>query len=320
MTGIVPSNVLVTGGAGFIGSHLVEYLIGQGCSVVVLDNFSSGKMGNLEGLTGSGKLRIVEGDIRKRSAVDEASRGIDAVVHLAALVNVAESVKSPFETHDVNVTGTLNVLAAAVKYKVQKFVFASSAAVYGDGHPLPLREECDLRPLSPYAASKVSGEYYCSVFCECYGLSSVILRFFNVYGARQGDSVYSGVITSFVRSGLRGESITVYGDGSQTRDFIDVKDIVAAVAKALDFNCSKNKVFNVCTGKPTSINYATRCVSEALGKEVRVAHVKPREGDILHSYGDPTRALKTLRFTARVGFREGLERFVESVRESLTAV
>lgn len=172
-----PSNILVTGGAGFIGSHLVRALVGKGWRVVVLDDFSSGKMENLGNIRSSNGLRLVRGDIRNRKAVDEALVGVDSVVDLAAFVNHAESVKKPLETHDISVNGALNVLDACAKKGVEKFVFASSEAVYGDGNALPPGEECDLRPATPYAASKVAGEYYCKMYCACYGLSGVILRF-----------------------------------------------------------------------------------------------------------------------------------------------
>ena len=303
----------MTGGAGFIGSHLVRGLAGKGWSVVVLDDFSSGRMENLEGLVGSESLRVVKGDVRDRKAVDEVLAGVDAVVHLAGFVDPAESVRRPLFTHDVNVNGTLNVLDACVQSGVGQFVFASSAAVYGDSNPLPLLEECDLRPLSPYAASKVSGEYYCRMFGDCYGLSSVILRFFNIYGPGQGFNAYAGVITRFIRCGLRGEPLTVYGDGSQTRDFVNVNDVVEAVEKALSFKSSGSEVFNVCTGEPTSINDLTGVVCKVLGKDLEVKHVEPRVGDVWHSYGDPAKSRRVLEFETGVVFEDGLRRFAESL-------
>jgi nucleoside-diphosphate-sugar epimerase len=308
-------DVLVTGGAGFIGSHLVRSLVGKGWNVVVLDDFSSGRMENFHGLSGSEGLQVVKGDVRDRKVVDEVLDGVDAVVHLAAFVDSVGSVERPLETNDINVNGTLNVLDACVKKGVRRFVFASSAGVYGDGNPLPLREECDLRPVSPYAASKVSGEYYCKVFCDCYGIGTVVLRFFNVYGPGQGANQYAGVITKFVNSGFRGEALTVYGDGFQTRDFINVVDIVGALEKALEFRSSGTGVFNVCTGKPVSINDLACSVGKVLGRDLEVLHVEPRSGDIMHSYGDPGRARSVLGFEARVGFEKGLARYVQCLRE-----
>lgn len=304
--------VLVTGGAGFIGSHLVRSLVGKGWNVVVLDDFSSGKKENLDGSKGSDRLRVVRGDVRDGKVVDAVVDGVDSVVHLAGFVDAPGSVAKPLETNDINVNGTLNVLDACVKKGVGRFVFASSAGVYGDGNPLPLREECDLRPVSPYAASKVSGEYYCRMFCDCYGLSSVVLRFFNVYGPGQGLNQYAGVITKFVDSGLRGGPLTVYGDGSQTRDFVNVADVVEALERSLVFKSSKAEVFNVCSGKSMSINDLASCVCGVLGKDLEILHVEPRPGDVLHSFGDPGKARKMLGFEAKVVFEDGLKRYVES--------
>lgn len=303
----------MTGGAGFIGSHLVRELVGRGWSVVVLDDFSSGKVDNLGGFVGSDGLRVVKGDVRDRKVVDEVLEGVDVVVHLAGFVDPAESVRRPLFTHDVNVNGTLNVLDACVQKGVGRFVFASSAGVYGDGNPLPLREEYDLRPVSPYAASKVSCEYYCRTFCDCYGLSSVILRFFNVYGPGQGANAYAGVITRFVRNRLRGEPLTIFGDGSQTRDFVNIEDVVEAIVRAVGFKSSKSEVFNVCTGKPMSINDLAHCVCKVLRNDLAVQYVEPRAGDIMHSYGDPAKAQNVLGFKVYVDFEEGLRRFVESL-------
>jgi UDP-glucose 4-epimerase len=306
------TRVLVTGGAGFIGSHLVRELVGRGWAVTVLDSFCTGRMDNLRGLMGSGGSMVVTGDIRDGKILGEVLSGVDAVVHLAGLVDVADSVRNPLPVHDVNVTGTLNVLEACVKKGVNKLVFASSAAVYGDGNPLPLREDCELRPVSPYAASKVSGEYYCRMFSECYGLGTAVLRLFNVYGPGQGTNQYAGVITKFVQSGLRGESLRVNGDGKQTRDFVNVEDVVGAVVRVLDHAPLKGEVFNVCTGTSISIDSLAQVVCEILGKDLRVLHVTPREGDILHSYGDAEKAGKVLGFKARVSLREGLGWYIKS--------
>jgi nucleoside-diphosphate-sugar epimerase len=308
-------DVLVTGGAGFIGSHLVRSLVGKGWDVVVLDDFSSGRMENLGKLKDSGGLRVVKGDVRDRKAVDDAVEGVEAVVHLAAFVDSAGSVVKPLETNDINVNGTLNVLDACVKKGVERFVFASSAGVYGDGNPLPLREEYDLRPASPYAVSKVSGEHYCRVFGECYALSSMVLRLFNVYGSGQSLNQYAGVITKFVNSGLRGEPLTVYGDGAQTRDFINVADVVDAVEKALAYESSKTEVFNVCTGNPVSINDLASTICRALEKDLDVLHGDPRAGDIMHSYGHPENARKVLGFEAHVGLEEGLTSYIRGRRK-----
>ncbi|MEM1590227.1 MAG: SDR family NAD(P)-dependent oxidoreductase, partial [Candidatus Bathyarchaeia archaeon] len=188
------SRVVVTGGAGFIGSCLVRRLLNRGYTVVVLDNFSSGSRENLKGLYDSSLLEVVEGDVRDKGVVRKVLRDCDAIVHLAALIDVEASVKNPYETHDVNVNGTLNVLSEAVRARVKRFVFASSTAVYGNANPLPLREDYVPRPISPYAASKAAAESYCLAFNHCYGIETVILRYFNVYGPGQRNSAYSSVI------------------------------------------------------------------------------------------------------------------------------
>jgi UDP-glucose 4-epimerase len=306
------SKVLVTGGAGFIGSHLVDKLISRGYSVVVLDNFHSGEMESFRKILGRESFEVIEGDIRDRKAVREAMDGVDAVVHLAALIDVEESVNNPLETHDVNVNGTLNVLNEAVRSGVRKLLFASSTAVYGEGNPLPLREEHSLNPISPYAASKVSAEYYCKAFNNCYGLSTVVLRFFNVYGLGQKHSSYSGVISKFLQNALNGEPLILYGDGEQARDFIYVDDVVEATVLALENGDSKGETFNVCTGKPTAVNELVQIVKEVVKRDLKVIYDKPRKGDIKNNYGDPSKTEEILGFKAKISLREGLERLRNS--------
>jgi UDP-glucose 4-epimerase len=235
-------------------------------------------------------------------------KGADGVVHLAALIDVEASVRDPFETHDVNVNGTLNVLREAVKAGVKRFVFASSTAVYGDANPLPLREDYPLCPISPYAASKAAAEGYCRAFNSCYGLGIVILRYFNVYGPGQRNSAYSGVVTRFLEKAFRGEPLIVYGDGGQTRDFIYVDDVVKATILALEGVGVEGETFNVCTGKPTSVNELVEVVRVIVGRDLRVVYDKPRKGDIRSNYGDPSKAEKTLGFKAKTSLKEGLEK------------
>jgi len=304
-------SILVTGGAGFIGSHLVSELVRTGRHVVVLDDFTSGRMENLQELVGSQVLRVVNGDIRDKKTLNDAMAGVNEVVHLAAFVDAAESVKKPLFTNDINVSGTVNVLESCSQNGIERFVFASSAAVYGDGNPLPLREEYELRPLSPYAASKVSAEYYCRMFSECYDMNSVVLRFFNVFGPGQGKNSYAGVITKFMQSGFRAENLTIYGDGTQTRDFINVEDVVKAIVNSLSFHLLKTEVFNVCTGSFVSINKLASMMCRVLGKDLKVQHVASRAGDILHSYGDPEKAKRVLRFKADIPFEEGLRQLIK---------
>jgi len=305
--------VLVTGGAGFIGSNLVPRLLEKGYSVVVLDNLCSGKLENLDGVKDNPAFRFIRGDIRDPVALSKALDGVDSVVHLAALIDVSASVADPALTHEVNVTGTLNVLHAAVKCGVEKVVFASSTAVYGDVKSLPVSEEAVLRPISPYAASKAACEAYCSAFAGCYGIETVALRFFNVYGPRNENSPYSGVITKFLRKALNDEALTVEGDGEQTRDFIYVSDIARALVLALEGKGVSGETFNVCTGVPASINTLVDSLRIVTGKKLKVVHGPARLGDIKYSYGDTAKAKQQLGFQSNVTLKAGLKMLLESI-------
>jgi len=306
------SKFLVTGGAGFIGSHLVDELVSRGYKVVVLDNFWSGRMENVSQHLKSAVFKLVDGDVRDRRVVRDAMDGVDAVVHLAALIDVEESVNNPVETHDVNVTGTLNVLEEAVRKDIERFVYASSTAVYGEANPLPLKEDCPPKPVSPYAASKASAECYCRAFYRSYRLETVILRYFNVYGPRQEHNPYSGVIARFLNNASRGEPLVVYGDGEQTRDFIYVGDVVEATMLALESANLAGETFNVCTGKSTTINELAQIVKEVTGRNLQIILDKPRKGDLKNNYGDPAKAEEILEFKAKVTLIKGLERFVSA--------
>lgn len=306
--------ILVTGGAGFIGSNLIPQLLEKGYSVIVMDNLSSGKIENLQVIINDPHFSFKRDDIRDKNAVNEALREVDAVVHLAALIDVSASVANPSGTHDVNVTGTLNVLQEAALNKVKRFVFASSTAVYGDTTVLPVKEDTVLKSISPYAASKVAGEAYCYAFASCYGLSTIALRFFNVYGLRNENSPYSGVIPKFLRKAVQGEELVVEGDGEQTRDFIHVNDIVRAIILALESEVPKSEVFNVCTGVPTSINRLVETLRVVTGKELRVKHGPPRVGDIRSSYGDTVKAMKQLKFKSTIDLSHGLNILLEAFK------
>ncbi|MEM3641351.1 MAG: NAD-dependent epimerase/dehydratase family protein [Candidatus Bathyarchaeia archaeon] len=310
------SRVVVTGGAGFIGSCLVRRLLTRGYSVVVLDNFYSGSIKNLKGLCGVGSLKVVKGDVRNKRGVRKVLRGCDAVVHLAALIDVEASVKNPYETHDVNVNGALNVLSEAVRTGVKRFVFASSTAVYGDANPLPLREDYPPRPISPYAASKAAAEAYCVAFNRCYGIETVILRYFNVYGPGQRNSAYSGVITKFLENAVNGKPLTIYGDGKQTRDFIYVEDVVNATVLALEKDGLSGEIFNICTGKPTSVNDLAKILGVIVGKDLEVVYDKPRKGDIENNFGYPFKAEKKLGFKAVTVLKHGLKSTIEAYHNS----
>ena len=250
------TSVLVTGGAGFIGSHLVDQLVNSGYNVRVMDNLSTGKLTNIQEHIENGTVNFVEGDIKDLEQVKNCVHGVDAVLHLAAVTSVSFSVKNPTLTYETNAAGTLNLLVSLAKEKVGKFVFISSCAVYGEPQYLPIDELHPTNPISPYAESKLLGERYCLGFHENKLLKSVALRFFNVYGLRQGLNDYSGVITRFVDKLKQGLPLIVYGDGSQTRDFIHVSDIVEAIQSCLENEGAGGQVFNVGSGKPTSISSA----------------------------------------------------------------
>lgn len=299
--------IVITGGAGFIGSNLVGYLLGKGYFVTVLDNLSSGKMENLNKVKDNPHFNFVFGDIRDPKSLQDAFCDVDAIMHLAALIDVKTSVTDPVSTHDVNVTGTFNVLQEAVKSNIKKVVFASSTAVYGDVKTLPVTEETALKPLSPYAASKAAGETYCNAFSTCYGISTAALRFFNVYGPKNENSPYSGVITKFLNSALKGESLTIDGDGAQTRDFIHVDDIVRALTLALENTHVKSDVFNVCTGTQTSVKTLAANILEVTNSKSQIKYGAARVGDIKYSYGDKTKTFEILGFDSKVCLKEGLK-------------
>jgi UDP-glucose 4-epimerase len=305
------NRILVTGGAGFIGSHLTAELLKRKYSVVVFDNLCSGKTANLKEISGKTGFEFIEGDIRDESKLEAAFYGVDAVIHLAALIDITASVADPASTNDVNVTGTLNVLREAARCKARRLVFASSTAVYGDSKKLPIDENVIVNPISPYAASKLAGEAYCKAFTGSYNLSTVVLRFFNVYGPRSEKSPYCGVITKFLQLANKGETLKIFGDGKQTRDFIHVEDIVEALILAMETQGVDGETFNICTGTPTSIIDLARAVQVATKKELPVAHTTARQGEIKFSYGDPSKAEEKLCFKAKIPLSEGLSSLIK---------
>ncbi len=302
---------LVTGGAGFIGSHLVEALVARGERVRVLDNFSTGRWENLSAVRD--RIEVIEGDIRDPLIVRQAVDGVEVVAHLAAVVSVEWSLRNPLETMDVNTGGTLHLLEAARQVNVSRFLFASSAAVYGDASELPLREDLPLRPLSPYAASKVAGEAICYAYYAAYGFPAVIMRFFNIYGPRQDPhSPYSGVISIFWGRMRQGLPPVVYGDGLQTRDFVYVGDVVAALIRAGEQDGAAGTVVNLARGEETSVLHLVTLLNQALGTALEPVFAPPRAGEIRHSAGDPRRAQLVLGWQPTVGLAEGLSRLVHS--------
>jgi nucleoside-diphosphate-sugar epimerase len=298
--------VLVTGGAGFIGSHLVDRLVDEGYDVRVLDNLTSGKLSNIDGLLKEERVEFIEGDIRGASVVDKALSGVDLVVHLAALISVPLSVANPELTFDVNLSGASNLLRSSVKEGVGKFVFVSSCAVYGEPKIQPITEETMPDPISPYAESKLLGERYCLGFHDRGLLRSVILRFFNVYGPRQCLNDYSGVITLFLDLAKRNRPLIVYGDGSQTRDFVSVHDIVEAILASLNSVNAEGEIVHIGSGRATSVNELAEEVLKLTGAESGILHKSPRTGDIKNSLADISKAKRLLGYAPKVSLRDGL--------------
>jgi len=297
---------LVTGGAGFIGSHLSEQLLGCGYAVRVLDNFSTGKPENLASFRD--RIELHEGDVRDIAACRKACEGVDYVFHLAALASVPLSVENPFLTNEINVTGTLNVLWAARDAGAKRLVFASSTSVYGDNPELPKRESMAGVPLSPYALSKLLGEKTCQSFSKIYGLSTVCLRYFNVYGPRQDPkSQYAAAVPIFISRMVAGERPVVYGDGEQTRDFVFVLDIAQANILAAETPGVTGDVFNIASEGSLTINALVRTINEVLGSSLEPTYEPPRAGDILRSAGDIEHARDRLNFRPLYDFRRGLE-------------
>ena len=303
--------VLVTGGAGFIGSHVVDRLVSDGHNVRIIDNLSTGSLGNIKRHLGSSGVDFVNGDIRDAALVNKSMDDVTTVIHLAALVSVPLSVENPDLTFDINLRGTLNLLQESIKAKVQRFVFISSCAVYGEPESLPVTEKTRTNPISPYAESKLVAERYCLGFTERQLLQSVVLRFFNVYGPRQGLSEYSGVITRFMDRCTEKLPLTVYGDGSQTRDFVNVSDVADAVVAAAIADKAAGEVFNVGSGKPTSIDELAKTILDLSGADLEVRHELPRTGDIAASYADISKAKRLLGYEPKVDLWSGLRALVE---------
>jgi len=310
---------LVTGGAGFIGSHLVDRLVADGHRVRVLDDFSSGTRANLAEAEreGGARLEVLEGDIRDREILDRLAAGVDGIFHEAALGSVPRSIEEPALYHEVNGTGTLNVLLAARDAGVGRVLFAGSSSVYGALEALPKREEHPTQPLSPYGLTKLLGEHYLRLFRELYGLETVTLRYYNVFGPRQNPkSQYAAVIPAFISRILAGEPPVVHGDGDQSRDFTFVEDVVTANLLAMTAPAGQvaEGLFNVAAGGRHSLNELIGILSALVDTPVEPVHDPPRPGDIRHSQADIARAREALGFAPQVTFREGLERTMEFLR------
>ncbi len=310
---------LITGGAGFIGSNLAEFLVRQGEKVRVLDNLVNGRYENLaflETLAGAKKrLTFIEGDICDFETAYEACKGADYVLHQAALGSVPASVEDPEEYHRVNATGTLTLLRAAAKAGVRRLVYAGSSSAYGDTgeeKPTPKKETDRPQPLSPYAVAKLAGEFYCQIFPSIYGLETVVLRYFNVYGPRQDpQSQYAAVIPKFITALLKGEPVTIFGDGEQTRDFIYVEDVVRANLLACHADRrAVGQVINIASGQAVSINQLYQVIARIIGANSGPLYAPPRAGDVRHSLADTTRAREILGLKELIPLAEGLKRTI----------
>jgi UDP-glucose 4-epimerase len=301
---------VVTGGAGFIGSHIADALVHRGDEVVILDNLFSGKRENIRHLVDKPSVTFIEGSITDREYLDQACKGSDGIFHEAAITSVPRSVKDPVVTNEANVSGTLNVLVAARQCGVKKILYASSSSVYGDTPTLPKHEDMIPNPKSPYAVTKLTGEYYLKVFQELYGIETVSLRYFNVFGPRQDPkSEYSAVIPRFITKVLRHESPIIYGDGSQTRDFTFVKDVVQANLRAMDSSCTG--VFNVAYGNRISLVELAHTIMESLGEDLPLKFEHSRSGDIHDSLAAISAAQKAFGFAPEYTVKTGLEETIQ---------
>jgi len=300
-------NILITGGCGFVGVNLVKYLSGKDYTITILDNLSTGQKESIEKLGLDKAPDIIIDDIRNEDAVARALKGMDTVIHLAAQTSVVESVENPRESWDINVTGTVNLLEACRENNVERFVFASSNAVAGEQIP-PIDEKMIPQPLSPYGASKLTGEALCSAYYHSFGLRTTALRFANLYGPYSDHK--TSVIAKFIEW-IRAETpFTVFGDGNQTRDFVHVDDISQAIQLSLESQKSQGEVFQIASGKETSINDLVGILSEAVEKQLQVSYKPGRKGEIIRNYSDINKARKMLGFEPKIELKEGLKRLL----------
>ncbi len=303
---------LITGGAGFIGSNIAQRLIDRGHYVTVIDNFFTGRRENLSQAGESDRFRLIEADIRNIDAVREACRDVDFVLHEAAVPSVPRSIEDPIGTNEVNVDGTLNVLKACVENKVKRLVYAASSSAYGDTAVLPKKEDMIPSPLSPYAVTKLTGEYYCRVFTDIYGLETVSLRYFNIFGPRQDpNSQYAAVIPRFITAMLKGEGPVVYGDGEQSRDFTYIENVIDAnVGACYAPRAAAGRVFNVACGTGYTLNALLGMLEKIMNKKAGQRYLPSRKGDVRHSRADIAGAAEYIGYRIAVGFEEGLKRTV----------
>jgi UDP-glucose 4-epimerase len=309
---------LVTGGAGFIGSNLVDELLRRGHRVCVLDNVSTGRRENLAAVRD--RIEFFEADICNLETIRPCFAGVQYVLHLAALPSVPRSVADPLSANKVNIEGTLNVLLASRDANVKRVVFAASSAAYGDNPTLPRVESHEPRPMSPYALTKVAGEYYCQIFTRLYGLEAVALRYFNIFGPRQNPhSQYTGVLSKFIAAYIEGTTPIIFGDGEQSRDFTYIDNVVDATLRACTAPDASGKVINVGVGGRFTLNQTITLLNQIFGKQVTPRYDPPRSGDVLHSQADISLARQVLGYEPQVPYEQGLRKTVEWYRHELAA-
>lgn len=302
-------NILVTGGAGFIGSNLVRTLIKDNKNIVVLDNFISGYKDNIDGLP----IRLVEGDIRDKDIVEKCMYGIDVVFHLAASVGNKRSIDFPLVDAEINVLGTLNILEAARKYNVKKVIISSSAGIFGELKTIPIKEDHPIEPDSPYGCTKLCEEKLGLSYAKLYDMNVICLRYFNVYGPNQRFDAYGNVIPIFVFKMLRGEPLTIYGDGEQTRDFVNVKDVVQANIKAAE-SVGISGAFNIASGTRVTINYLVDLITKDYNSTI-IEHIGERLGDVRHSLADISLANEKIGYKPLINLNDGIEEYIEWVKK-----
>jgi len=306
---------LVTGGAGFIGSNIVNRLLERGDSVRVIDNLSTGKLGNLAPILSD--IEFIEDSICNPESMHRATRKIDTIFHQAALPSVPRSIEDPEASHTNNITGTLNVLRAAHANGVKRVIYAASSSAYGDTPTLPKQEKMIPNPMSPYAVTKLAGEYYCRVFSSVYGLATISLRYFNVFGPHQNpDSQYAAVVPKFIRCLLDGQAPTIYGDGEQTRDFTYIDNVVAANIMASQAEVLHGEVVNIATASRTSVNHLYSLLQTITGRKNQAQYHPPRDGDVKHSLADISRAFELLGYQPEIDLETGLRLTVEWMMSS----
>ncbi|HEC91943.1 MAG TPA: SDR family oxidoreductase [Candidatus Atribacteria bacterium] len=304
---------LITGGAGFIGSNIVKELLRRGKQVRVLDNFATGKRENLFEFKNNPNFELIEGDLRSFHIVRSSVKGVDYILHQGALPSIPRSIDDPITTNNVNILGTLNILEAGKEFGVKRVVYASSSSVYGDSKVLPKTEDMPVQPLSPYALSKYAGERYCQIYYKIYGLETVCLRYFNVFGPNQNPtSQYSAVIPKFIKLMKEGKSPTIYGDGTQSRDFTYVSNVVEANLLACQKDGVAGEIFNIACGEKHTILQLVDTINQILGRNIKPIFEKERVGDVKHSLAEIEKAKRMLGFKVICRFEEGLKKLIEN--------